>query len=248
LAVAFSPDGRTVAAGGYDPEVRCWTTRGGTPGPTFGGWAGAVRALVFSRDSRKLYGGGEEGRLREFDLDTGKDRTLAECPDTVRALALTPDGGTLVAAPWHQGRIRLLSAADGKLKGELETSTGEYPSLAVNRTGTLIAAGGMGRHLKLWETGTGKVRTELPGPHEAPIMGVAFSPDGAWLVSVDGRHDDESAPCRIKLWDVEKGREVARLELPKGCFFGAVFAADGRSCYAALHDGTVRHYALPIRP
>jgi WD40 repeat protein len=90
------------------------------------------------------------------------------------------------------------------------------------------------------------VRTELPGPHEAWIMGTSFSPDGDWLVSADGYPTDHSRPCHLKLWDVKRCRDVARYDLPRGCFYNIVFAADGRSCYAALHDGTVREYRLPI--
>jgi WD40 repeat protein len=128
---------------------------------------------------------------------------------------------------------------------ELDLSAGEYPALAVNRDGTLIAGGGMERHLRLWQTATGRAVKELPGPDEAPIMGTAFSPDGKRLVSVDGRYDNEAASCRLKLWDVGEGKEAARMELAAGCFYSVVFAADGRSCFAALHDGTVRRYSLP---
>ena len=42
------------------------------------------------------------------------------------------------------------------------------------------------------------------------------------------------------------GKEKARLELAHGCFFRVVFAVDGRSCYTAMHDGTVRQYRLPL--
>jgi hypothetical protein len=107
------------------------------------------------------------------------------------------------------------------VKAELVTSSGEYPSLALNRDGTLVAGGGAKQHLKLWETATGKLRTELPGPHEAWVMGTSFSPDGDWLVSADGDPRDHSRPCHLKLWDVKRGREVAHYDLPRGCFYNA---------------------------
>jgi serine/threonine protein kinase len=249
LAVAISPRGDAVACGGYDPAVRCWDAATGKALPTFDGWSGAVRALVFAPDGQTLYGGCEEGRLRRFDVKTGQGRTLAALGCMVRAMALAPDGRTLAVSLWETaGTIRLWDPEANKDKGQLEATQGEYAALAVDRTGTLIAGGGLAKHLKVWKTDTCKVWREIPGPHPAWILGAAFPPDGKWLVSVDGSFQDPEAPCALTLWDVESAREVRRLRLEHGCFYKVVFAPDGRSCYACLHDGTVRQYRLPLPP
>jgi serine/threonine protein kinase len=248
LVVTFSPDGQLVAAGGYEQTVHCYATSDGATKHTFGNWSGALRALVFSRDSQLLYAGGEEGRLRCFDCKTNSARTLAEFPETVGSLALSPNDEILAVGTRenaHAGLVALLDAKTGTRKHVLETAIGEYPVVAINSTGTLVAAGGMAKHLKLWDIPTGKVHAELRGPH-SNIMGLAFSKNGSWLVSADGSYDNHEKPCSLKLWNVERGQEVDRLVLAHGCFYGVVFASDGRSCYAALHDGTVRQYALPI--
>jgi hypothetical protein len=78
-------------------------------------------------------------------------------------------------------------------------------------------------------------------------MGVAFSTDGRRLVSVDGFYNNTEAPCSLIWWDLERNALIDRLDLKHGCFFGVVMAKDGQSCYAALDDGTVRQYRLPMK-
>ena len=53
-AVAFSPDGKTIASGGDDNSVRLWDARSGRPRMTLAGHDSAVQAVAFSADEGLL--------------------------------------------------------------------------------------------------------------------------------------------------------------------------------------------------
>ena len=71
-ALAFSPDGSLLAAGGPGEEVRVYKTADGTRAATCGGHEGAVFALAFSPDGKRLFTAGFEGVVRTFEPATGR--------------------------------------------------------------------------------------------------------------------------------------------------------------------------------
>ena len=76
-------------------------------------------------------------------------------------------------------------------------------------------------------------------------MGVAFSPDGKLLLSVAGQWSDPAAAGEIKVWGTATGNELANLEPGLGCVYSVVVAADGKTCFTAHHDGSIRKWHLP---
>lgn len=70
-ALAFSPDGRTLASGGRDRAVKFWALgeRTATDRRTFEWPAGAVYALAFSPDGMLAAAGGDTGLITVWDVD-----------------------------------------------------------------------------------------------------------------------------------------------------------------------------------
>src|SRR5262249_24618646 len=115
--VAFSPDGRTLAAVGDAPEsaVRVWDVETGRAS-TWEGHTGHVHGLAFSPSAPTLATCGADGTVRLWGLSGADPRARVIGPGPfggpVRAVAFTPDGRYLATANAN-GTVYLLRVGGG---------------------------------------------------------------------------------------------------------------------------------------
>ncbi len=99
VAVAFSGDGKYLAAAGLDGVVRLWETPEWQRLPNLTGHAGPVMDLAGSPDGRHLASAGTDGTVRIWDLHSRAEvQTLRGHTDAVWAVAFRPDGRRLASA------------------------------------------------------------------------------------------------------------------------------------------------------
>jgi WD40 repeat protein len=100
-AVAFAPDGKSLAAGGeYDNTIRLWDLASGKPVREFEGHRGPVGGVTFTPDGRALASWSSwEREVRLWDTATGKERRrLQGHEERVTGLAISPDGKLLASS------------------------------------------------------------------------------------------------------------------------------------------------------
>ncbi len=94
--LAFSPDGKLLAAADIDFKVRLVHVETGQVQQTLAGHTEVVLAVAFSPDGKTLVSGSFDQTVRVWDVQTGKElRTLKGNKGQVWAVAFSPDGKLL---------------------------------------------------------------------------------------------------------------------------------------------------------
>jgi len=202
-AAARSSDGKLLASAGADRQILVWDLATGKLRHRLKDQPVRVSALAFSPDGATLASGSGDKLVKLWDTATGRlRRSLEGHGDCVCALAFSPDG-TLVASgscDWgfHRGHDwprpggndkevcewRLREAATGKLVRTV-TDKGRLLTLAFAPDGKSLACG-VNKDVRLYDL-TSDAPARVVASHDATVTSVAFTPDGASVVS--GSHD-----------------------------------------------------------
>jgi WD40 repeat protein/transcriptional regulator with XRE-family HTH domain len=237
-ALAFSPNGRTLASGSIDGTVKLWdlsSNGSGSRGTLL--WTGRQRhplSLAFSPDGRLLASIGMEATVRLWDSQSGKNLQTLAHPSPVHAVAFSPDG-SLLASGCADGEIRLWERQKGTslvFSPLISVRTSWVQSLTFAPDGRTLASTGSGdQTVKLWEVTSLRLLHTLPG-HADQSRCVAWSPDSGTLAY-------GSSDKAIWLWDVKENRCRTVLHGHRADVYGMAFTPEGTRLLSGSADGTL---------
>jgi RNA polymerase sigma factor (sigma-70 family) len=229
LAIAFSPDGKWMASGGYANEkedyfARLWDVETGKEVRRFmhGIKGYGVRSLAFSPDGKTLATLGTQGGafLRLFDVDTGKERRAFTKDGEYRtrpgSVAFAPDGKKVAVA---LNSIHLYDVATGDERLHIDKRATDPRFTEGGKTLVAAVEGAIYR----WDTATGK--SLMPETADNAVEQIFVTPDGSRVIT---RDQDGYG----HLWDATSGKHLRR------------FSAAWRRSVALSPDG--RFLACPI--
>lgn len=222
--LAFTGDGRTIAAAGWDKTVTLWEVASGESVREFGGLKNPATCFALSRDGKTLAAACSDGSLRGIDLAQGTEIfKIALGAQLVRSLDFSPDGKFLAVAGavlegdrWIEGDT-VWDLTKGKRASQLPTMAS---CLTFAADGTLCVADTAA--IRLFDPATGKEQHKPPSRvgHAGEIFGLVFAPDGKTLVS--------EGPDAMLWWNLKTGRQTLRAETQVGTQKSSLmFSPDG---------------------
>jgi WD40 repeat protein/beta-lactamase regulating signal transducer with metallopeptidase domain len=234
LAVAYSPDGSTLASAGDDGVVELRNVASGRVVHRLAGHRDAVSCLAFSPDGKTLATGSYDQSLKLWDVASGREKaTLNGHTNWIFAVAFAPDGKTLASAG-HDKMVRLWDVATGREIATLPGHSGSVRAVAFapSPNGNWLATGGADPAVLIWDLRARSIHHRLLG-HKGTVRALKFAPDGASLAT--GAEDGE-----VRLWDRASGRERAVLSGHSDMVTSLAFAPRGGMLATGSLDTTVK--------
>ncbi|HXG12575.1 MAG TPA: FecR domain-containing protein [Gemmataceae bacterium] len=239
-ALAFSPDGDTLAIAGWDGTIRLWDRRTGEVRLTFKAHPKLVKALAFSPDGSVLATGSMDKVVRFWDPATGAPRPVTFAPQKrdIDVIAFSPDGQLLATALGYgkggpgSEQIVLWDARTGAELTRLAGHTSMILDLVFAPDGKTLATAGKDGTVKFWDVETRQERASYR-EHYREVHALAFSPDGQLLAT--GGYD-----LTVRLWDTRTGEVRHLLQGHTRAVKKVAFSPDGRLLASTGGDSLVR--------
>ncbi|MFH0901235.1 MAG: WD40 repeat domain-containing protein, partial [Pseudomonadota bacterium] len=226
--VAFSPDGKTVAAACTDGRVHLIDAQTSAL-RTLRGRVGAFSSVAFSPDGRYLAAGAEAGAVVLWDLAQGSARELLGHSAQIFGLAFDATGEQLASACFDT-TVRIWDPSTGKMKQVLRGHEKQVTRVVFGSASDALLSAAKDGTVRQWQISTGSSR--VVARTGSQIYGLALDSTDDELIAggIDGK---------IRRFTQSTGEERMQLVGHRDLVTSTVLSPDRRALASSSLDRTV---------
>jgi WD40 repeat protein len=208
LDVAFSLDGKTLATGSYDTQIKLLDVASGKQRNTLKEHSDAVYGVTFSPDGKRLASCSADRAVKVFDVATGKLLyTLGEATDWLYTIAWSPDGKYIASGGVDKSiRIYAPGPQGAKLVHSVFAHQEPVQKILFSKDSKTLYSVGQGGSLKSWDVER-MVERKVYDHQPETVLCMALRPDGKQIAI--GRYDGV-----VVLLDEATGKVQAQIGAP----------------------------------
>ncbi|MBE9104067.1 hypothetical protein IQ229_03640 [Nostoc cf. edaphicum LEGE 07299] len=232
FSVAFSPNGKLLATGDTNGEIRLYEVANSQQLLICKGHGGWVWSVSFSPDGQVLASGSNDQTIKLWDTNNGQCiKTLEGHSGAVRSVTFSSDSQVIASGSDDQ-TVKLWNTTTGKCLKTLQEVGCSVWSVAFSPKNYILASGNDDYTVRLWDINSSSCIHTLEG-HTQRVYSVTFSPDGNTLAS--GSHDQT-----VKLWNTSTAQCFKTLQGHTDLVHSVTFSVDGNALVSCGDDQTVK--------
>ena len=162
-------------------------------------------------------------------------RTLTGHSNSVNAIAVTPDGKTLISGS-DDNTIKIWDLVTGEEQFTLRGHSSYVGAIAITPDGKRVISGSGDKTIKIWDLQTEKEQFTLTG-HSHYVRAIVITPDGKRVISGS---DDKT----IKIWDLVTGKEQFTLTGHSNSVRAIAITPDGKRVVSGSDDHTIKIWEI----
>ncbi len=229
-ALAFSPDGKSLAIGWRGRWVDLVAVKSGRVLRRLGPLSGWPRSLAFSPSGKVLAVAGQAQQIALFDPATGKAKGLLTGHTSwVNHVTFSLDGKHIAGAGWDHA-VRIWDVASGKLLRSVRVHRYAVNSVVFSRKGKWLISASDDQHLLRILVRTGKVLSNRKSP---AVICLARASSADLVVGGTFRG-------RLLLFREKMGKPVKILKVHRGQVFAVAVTPNGRVVITGGRDGKIK--------
>ena len=228
-ALAWEPNGQSIASGGADDEVKVWNAA--SPASqrvfTFYDHAGSVNALAWSPDGTRIASASADKTVRVWDATAGTNHVVYRGhTDNVRTVAWSSDG-TRIASGGDDKTVQVWDVNTGNRLVTYVGHAGTVWSVTWSPDSTRIASGSADKTVQVWDAATGgkTFSYSYRGHSRANAVNtVAWSPGSGHYIASGGSSPDNT----VQVWDAFTGSPLLTYPGHTNDVYAVAWSPDGQ--------------------